>query len=98
MMCRDKMKQFIKVIAIMNVVDKMIGFEYGFVNAESKDEAYNDQDFNDEVSKRYKDEKDVEIFNNDLVIDIQELRNNAGSSLNFGRQMGEKAKDLARKL
>jgi hypothetical protein len=83
------MKQFIKVIAIMNVSDKMIGFEYGLVDAESKDEAYNDQDFNKEVSKRYKDEKDVEIFNNDLVIDIQELRNNVGSSLNFGRKIGE---------
>jgi len=78
-----KEKQFIKVIAIMNVSDKIIGFEYGLVNAESKDEAYLDQDFNKEVSKRYKDENDVEIFNNDLVIDIQELKNNAGSSLNF---------------
>ena len=78
-----KEKQFIKVIAIMNVSDKLIGFEYGLVNAESKEEAYTDQDFNDEVSKKYKDEKDVEIFNNDLVIDIQELRNNDGSSLNF---------------
>jgi hypothetical protein len=78
-----KEKQFIKVIAIMNVSDKIIGFEYGLVNAGSKDEAYGDQDFNNEVSKRYKDENDVEIFNNDLVIDIQELKNNAGSSLNF---------------
>lgn len=84
-----KRKQYIKVIAIMNVADKMIGFEYGLVDAESKDEAYADQDFNKEVCERYKDEQDVEIFNNDLVIDIQELRNNAGSSLNFGRKIGE---------
>ena len=77
----DKMrkKQFIKVIAIDT--DEGIAFEYGLVDAISKDEAYTDRDFNNEVCEHYKKDKSVSVFANDLVIDIQELRNNAGSSL-----------------
>lgn len=80
-------KQFIKVVVFKT--DGIIGFEYCLIDAQSKIEAYLDREFNEEVCKHYKDDKTFEMFNNDLVIDIQELRNNAGSSLNFGRQIGE---------
>ena len=74
-----KEKQFIKVVAIDT--NEGIAFEYSIVNAISKDEAYIDHDFNNEVCKHYKDDKSVSVIANDLVIDIQELRNNVGSSL-----------------
>ena len=78
-----KKKQFIKVIAIDT--DEGFAFEYGLVDAIDKEEAYNNLDFNQEVYEHYKDDKTVKIFANNLVIDIQELRNNVGSSLNFNR-------------
>ena len=74
-----KEKQFIKVVAIDT--DLGIAYEYGFVNAVSKVEAYMDRDFNNEVYEHYKNDKSVSVIDNDLVIDIQELRNNVGSSL-----------------
>ena len=72
-------KQFIKVVAIDT--DDGLAFEYGLVNAETKQDVYDDLDFNHEVYEHYKDDNSVKIFANNLVIDIQELRNNVGSSL-----------------
>ena len=72
-------KQFIKVIAIDT--DDGLAFEYGLVDAETKEDAYDDLDFNHEVYEHYKDDKSVNIYANNLVIDIQELRNNVDSSL-----------------
>ena len=80
-------KQFIKVVAIDT--DEGLAFEYGLVDAISKDEAYMDKEFNNDVYKKYESDKTVTLLANDVVIDIQELRNNAGSSLNFDRKLGE---------
>jgi len=82
-----KEKQFIKVVALQT--EDGFAFEYGLVNAISKDEAYMDKDFNNDVYKKYESDKTVTLLANDVVIDIQELRNNAGSSLNFDRKLGE---------
>ena len=82
-----KEKQFIKVVALQT--EDGLAFEYGLVNAMSKEEAYMDKDFNSDVYKKYERDKTVTLLANDVVIDIQELRNNVGSSLNFDRKLGE---------